>query len=461
MTMSRLLIIDDEAASCRTLKLHFSHMGYEVETAHSADEGLAKLTLKPADVVISDIRMPGRDGFSLLADVQEKFPGLPVIMITAFHDLDSTVAAMHGGAVDYILKPIDIEELETAVTNAENAKSSQDEEAGLVVDGVKTNNTIIGRSTQIKDVFKQIGMVSQSRVTALILGESGTGKELVAKSIHNASPDRNEPFIAINCAALVETLLESEMFGHEKGAFTGAIGARKGKVEVAGEGTLFLDEIAELSPRMQGKLLRLLEEREFTPVGGNKVLKSHARFITATNADLLDMVDKGDFREDLYYRLNVVSVNLPPLRERTGDIPLLVEHLLKKINKDIHKTIRRVPADVMEALVNYSWPGNIRQLENILMKAVVMAQGDSLNFAHLPDEVTGGGQIGMAGSYNQVAGCASPVGAMASLKDLEREHIMRVLAGTGWHKGKACETLGISRPKLERRIQEFNLAPNS
>jgi len=457
--MARLLIIDDEAASCRTLKLHFSHMGYEVETAHSADEGLAKLTLKPADVVISDIRMPGRDGFSLLAEVQEKFPGLPVIMITAFHDLDSTVAAMHGGAVDYILKPIDIEELENAVVSAENSKISDGDDDALLVDGAKTSMTIIGRSTQIKDVFKQIGMVSQSRVTALILGESGTGKELVAKSIHNASPERDEPFIAINCAALVETLLESEMFGHEKGAFTGAVSARKGKVEIAGEGTLFLDEIAELSPRMQGKLLRLLEEREYTPVGGNKLLKSKARFITATNVDLLDMVAAGGFREDLYYRLNVVSVNLPPLRERVGDIPLLVEHLLKKINKDIHKKIRRVPADVMDALINYSWPGNIRQLENILMKAVVMAQGDSLNFTHLPTEVTGSK---ISGLYTEASiDNPVPMGATASLKDLEREHILRVLASTGWHKGKACKTLGISRPKLERRIQEFNLSPSS
>ncbi len=455
--MSRLLIIDDEAASCRTLKLHFTHIGYDVETAADVDDGLAKMAQQAADVVITDIRMPGRDGFSLLAEVQARFPGVPVIMITAFHDLDSTVAAMHGGAVDYILKPIDIEELEAAVTKAESYRQSEDEEDALLVDGGQVNKTIIGRSTQIKEVFKQIGMISQSRVTALILGESGTGKELVARSIHNASPDRDEPFIAINCAALVETLLESEMFGHEKGAFTGAVGARKGKVEAAGEGTIFLDEIAELSPRMQGKLLRLLEEREYTPVGGNKVKNSAARFITATNANLLEMVDDGRFRQDLYYRLNVVGVTTPPLRERVSDIPLLVEHLLKKINKDIHKNIRRVPADVMDKLINYTWPGNVRQLENVLMKAVVMAQGNSLNIAHLPEEVIGGSPNGANGGSVQPT--ISSDGAMVSLKDLESEHIRRVLASTGWHKGKTCETLGISRPKLERRIQEFNLSP--
>jgi transcriptional regulator with PAS, ATPase and Fis domain len=299
-------------------------------------------------------------------------------------------------------------------------------------------------------------MVSQSRVTALVLGESGTGKELVARAIHTASPDAGQPFVAVNCAALVETLLESEMFGHERGAFTGAVNTRKGKVELAGEGTLFLDEVSELSPRMQGKMLRLLEEREYSPVGGTATKISKVRFITATNVDLAERARTGEFREDLYYRLNVVSIRIPPLRERRGDIPLLVEHLLKKINREIHKGIRRVPSHVMDALMAYAWPGNVRELENVLMKAVVLAQGDILNIAELPAEIVGQTTaIGATGQATVASAVRSP--SSASLKDVERDHIKQVLVEAGWHKGRACEVLGISRPRLERRIQEYGL----
>jgi DNA-binding NtrC family response regulator len=456
--MARILIIDDEEASCRTLKLHFTERGFDVETALSGLEGLEKLGAQAADVVISDIRMPDLDGLSLLEKVGERHPGLPVIMITAFQDLDSTVAAMHGGAVDYVPKPIDLEELETAVDRA-MALQAEDGGDGLVLDSGAAVGTIIGRSRAMKKVFKSIGMVSQSRVTVLILGESGTGKELVARAVHQASPDAAQPFVAVNCAALVETLLESEMFGHERGAFTGAVSARMGKVELAGEGTLFLDEVSELSPRMQGKLLRLLEEREYTPVGGSTGKISRARFITATNVDLAERVRSGEFREDLYYRLNVVNIQIPPLRERREDIPLLVEHLLKKINREIHRGIRRVPSHVMDALAAYAWPGNVRELENVLMKTVVLAQGDVLNIADLPDEIVSEGTANGPAGYaaeSLAAGSASE----ASLKDVERDHIKRVLASTGWHKGQACEILGISRPRLERRIQEYELSPD-
>ena len=304
----------------------------------------------------------------------------------------------------------------------------------------------------MKEVFKSIGMVSQSRVTVLVLGESGTGKELVARAVHRASPDAAAPFIAVNCAALVETLLESEMFGHERGAFTGAVSARKGKVELAGTGTLFLDEIGELSPRMQGKLLRLLEEREYSPVGSGKTLRSDARFITATNLDLAARVKEGEFREDLYYRLHVVNLGLPPLRERLDDVGPLVEHLLRRINREVRKGIRRVTSDVMDALIAFDWPGNVRQLENVLMKAVVMAQGDTLTLADLPAEIAAGRTNG------EGAETGGETGHM-SLKDIERRHIEEVLASTGWHKGRACEILGISRPRLERRLREFAIEP--
>jgi DNA-binding NtrC family response regulator len=362
---------------------------------------------------------------------------------------------MHGGAVDYVPKPIDLQELEAAVDRAMTLRAEEGGD-GLVVGAGVATGTIIGRSSAMKEVFKSIGMVSQSRVTALVLGESGTGKELVARAIHRASPDADHPFVAVNCAALVETLLESEMFGHERGAFTGAVNTRKGKVALAGEGTLFLDEVSELSPRMQGKMLRLLEEREYSPVGGTATKISKARFITATNVDLAERARTGEFREDLYYRLNVVSIRIPPLRERRGDIPLLVEHLLQKINREIHKGIRRVPSHVMDALMAYAWPGNVRELENVLMKAVVLAQGNILNIAELPPEIVGKtSATGATGQASVASAARAP--ASASLKDIERDHIERVLAETGWHKGRACKVLGISRPRLERRIQEYGL----
>lgn len=451
--VSKILVIDDDAASCRTLKLHYGHKGFVVDTASNANEGLDKLLETPADVVISDIRMPGRSGLELLQDIRERLPDVPVIMITAFQDLDSTVAAMHGGAVDYVPKPIDIDELDEAVDKALKIRA-EDDSPGLIIDSRETGGAIIGRSRAMKEVFKSIGMVSQSRVTALILGESGTGKELVARAIHMASPDAKAPFVAVNCAALVETLLESEMFGHERGAFTGAVSARKGKVEQACGGTLFLDEIGELSPRLQGKFLRLLEEREYSPVGSSKTMRSDARFIAATNVDLATRVKEGEFREDLYYRLHVVNIVLPPLRDRRGDIGPLVEHLLKRINREVRKGIRRISSEVMDALVAHDWPGNVRQLENTLMKAVVMAQGDTLTLADLPAELSGGSANGNGAAGNWQA----EQGGHVSLKDLERRHIEEVLSSTGWHKGQACEILGISRPRLERRLREFNIA---
>ncbi|MDP7602790.1 MAG: sigma-54 dependent transcriptional regulator [Alphaproteobacteria bacterium] len=448
--MPRMLIIDDEPASCRTLALHFGERGFDVETAHSAEQGLAELDRTGADVVVSDIRMPGRDGLSLLAEIRQRFEATPVIMITAFHDLDTTVAAMHGGAVDYVTKPIDLDELEDAIDKALGAQAqagnSGHEGGGLVVESGAAATELVGHSRPMQEAFKTIGMVSQSRVTVLLLGDSGTGKELVARAIHRASAEAAEPFVAVNCGALVETLLESEMFGHQRGAFTGAVATRRGKVALAGDGTLFLDEIGELSPGMQGKLLRLLEAREFSPVGSTKTLISNARFIAATNADLETRVTDGSFREDLFYRLNVVTIALPALRQRREDVPALAAHLLRRINRDIHRGIRHVSAEAMEALVAAPWPGNVRQLENVLTKAVVMAQGEVLALSDLPAELNHEGEVEPA-----------PADDGLSLREVERRHIGQVLEATGWHKGRACQILGISRPRLDRRIKEYAL----
>jgi len=462
--MVRILIVDDDDNSSRTLKLYFSSLGHEAETASNAADAYLAVTRQPPDVIISDICMPDEDGLSFLKRVRAKFPDIPVIMITAFQDMDSTVAAMKGGAADYIHKPIDIEELDLAVEQA-LASARHHEKDALVLDSQDATGTIIGRSRVMKEVFKAIGLVAQSRVTILIGGESGTGKELVARAIHKASDNADKPFVAVNCAALVETLLESEMFGHEKGAFTGAVNLHKGKVELAGEGTLFLDEIGELPPRLQGKLLRLLEEREYSPVGGAQTKISKARFVTATNVDLEAKVKLGEFREDLYYRLNVFSIRLPALRDRREDVPVLVEHLLKKIKAEVRQEIRRVPNDVLDALARYDWPGNVRQLENMLLKAVVTAQGGTLTMGNLPPEIRGckgakpsGLEIGGVEDSGQDVSTDPEI---KSLKLIERDHIIQVLNSTGWHKGRACEILGISRPRLDRRIVEYGLTGNS
>ncbi len=456
--MTRILIVDDEETSCRTLKLHFGQQGFDVDTVPSAGRCLEYLDENEVDLIISDIQMPGQDGLSLLQEIHSRSPDLPVIIITAFHSLESTVAAMRGGAVDYVTKPINLKSIEAAVERIifRRTKTHGD---GYVFSSDPSEETIVGKTTIMSDVFKAIGMVSQSFVTVLLLGESGTGKELAARAIHRASDVSESPFIAVNCAALVETLLESELFGHVRGAFTGAVSSRVGKVELAGDGTLFLDEIGELSPQMQGKLLRLLEEREYHTVGGTKTRKCSARFIAATNVDLKARVDSGKFREDLYYRLNVVKITLPPLRDRREDIPLLVEHLLHKINSQFYKGVTRVSAETMQALVNYDWPGNVRQLKNALVKAVVMDVGDTLNLTNLPKEIVS--QIpdnnGRADMTDKIPDEEDDETHIPSLKEVEERHIKKVLNNAGWHKGKACQILGISRPKLERRLVEYGI----
>lgn len=456
--MPRLLVIDDDEAIALTLKLHFGQLGFEVKSAATAMEGLSAMGQADYDVVVSDIHMPGHDGLWLLEKISESHPDVPVIMVTAFHDLDNTVAAMHGGAVDFVPKPIDLDELEQAVARALNTHGltpGDDDDLVMSDDVVAMPKGIVGSSRAMQNVFKAVAMVSQSPVTVLLLGESGTGKERISRAVHDASPQSKQPFMAVNCAALVETLLESELFGHERGAFTGAVTTQKGKVEAAGEGTLFLDEIAEMSMVMQGKLLRLLEEREYSSVGSTKVKKSKARFVAATNVDLKERVEEGRFREDLYYRLNVFSISIPPLRERRDDIASLVRHLLAKVNRETKKNIRRVPSDVMNALIRFDWPGNVRELENVLLKAAVLTTGDILLSTNLPDEIT-------MSAHEEDADTASVFGdvdELVSLKELEHQHIRRVLACTGWHKGKACEILGVSRPRLERRIDEFGLTP--
>jgi two-component system response regulator AtoC len=315
---------------------------------------------------------------------------------------------------------------------------------------------IIGATRAMRDIFKTIGVVSQSRATVLIQGESGTGKELIAKVIHN-NTNRNEPYIAVNCSAIVETLLESELFGHEKGSFTGAIGRKLGKFELAGNGTVFLDEISEMSVNLQAKLLRVLQEMEFERVGGKERVKVRARIIAATNRDLKAMVKEGRFRDDLYYRLNIVTITIPPLRERREDIPVLVDFLIKKINKDLHKNIAGVSKEMMEIFLQYRWPGNIRELENLLVRAAVIAHSQILGKVEFPD-LLGGGQSERNGEEGAAAKPGMDVsGRLLTLDEVEEKHIRLVISKIGRNKGEICEALGISRPTLERKLEKYSI----
>ncbi|MDX8412245.1 MAG: sigma-54 dependent transcriptional regulator, partial [Mariprofundaceae bacterium] len=353
-------------------------------------------------------------------------------------------------AVEFIHKPIDIDELDRVMDKLAAHAREADDDKVLRLEPDMEGAAVVGRSRLMQEIFKLIGKVSQTRSTVLIEGESGTGKELIARAIHDNTPKTTGPFVAINCAAIVDNLLESELFGHEKGAFTDAVTRKDGKFTLAGGGTLFLDEIGDMPANLQAKLLRVLQERCFERVGGKDMLPFKARLITATNRHLEEEVKKGNFREDLYYRLNVVRIHVPPLRERREDIPVLVAHLLNKISKDVGKLVTRIPVSVMADLVAYDWPGNVREMENMLVRAVVMTDSDILH-VDLP-----GGQERLAASASFPDAVVESA-IFRSLAEVESEHIGRTLRATGWHKGQACDVLGISRPRLERKISLYKL----
>jgi len=453
--MKKILIIDDDIASCRTLQLHFISQDYVVEMAHNVEDGLAVAKELQADVIILDIKMPGRSGLEGLPDFKNNHPDTPIIMITAFHDMGSTIEAMQLGAIEYIHKPIDINELDDAVSNALNRSEAMKNDLELAPHDQTDKSSMVGRSRMMKEVFKTIGLVASQPVTVLITGESGTGKELTARAIHNASDRSDGPFVAINCAALVETLLESDMFGHEKGAFTGAVNRQAGKFELANNGTIFLDELGELSQTIQAKLLRVLQEKEFTPVGGSHTKKTNARVIAATNVNLEAKVKKGKFREDLYYRLRVVTIEMPALRERSEDIMPLVQVLLGHINKELKRNINRLSQDTMTAFMAYDWPGNVRELNNILTKAVALCPGDIITPDLIPEEISHLVQeLPKSVSYAKADDGSAQ---LLSIDEMEKQHVLRVLNETNWHKGKTCEILGVSRPRLRRMMQHFNI----
>jgi DNA-binding NtrC family response regulator len=401
----------------------------------------------PFEGALLDHQLPDGDGLDLLGKLKQANPSSPVIMMTALSDNGLAIESIRQGAYDFIRKPMDPVELDAMLDSALRARSQS--RGAVEIEGEPISiNGIVGCSRAIVDVCKAIGRVATADATVLITGESGTGKEVVAKALHYHS-QRAGAFVPVNCSAIVETLLESELFGHEKGSFTGAAGLKQGRFELASEGTLFLDEIGEMAPALQAKLLRILQERRFERVGGEQSIRASARVVAATHRDLAVMVREGTFREDLYYRLNVVTLHLPPLRERIEDLPPLVEHLLRKSNRDLYKNVTRISSAAWAKLKEYHWPGNIRELENVITRAVVLARSDVLT----PDLLVLG----------EVA-CAAPADSesedavdMMTLDQLEERHVRAVLDYTRWHKGRSCAILGISRPALDRKISKYGI----
>ena len=440
--MTRILIVDDDRSIRRTLEKFLGGEGYEVTTAQDAPGAIA--AADGIDLMLLDLGLPGGSGFDVITALADRERKPTIVVVTARDDMQSTVKAIQLGAYEYMVKPIDIDRLRAVVTAALASRDSRSDLVELAMRGNDAGD-ILGKSPAIRDVWKHIGAVSTTRAPVLIRGESGTGKELVAKAIHNASQDRDRPFVAVSCTALAPGVLESELFGHVRGAFTGAVGDRPGRFELAGNGTIFLDEIAEIPLEIQAKLLRVLQERTFERVGDSKSIQLEARVIAATHRDLAQMVAKGTFREDLYYRLRVVEIQLPPLRERAGDIPILVEGLLAKINHDLGKEIRYVTPAALARLSAYAWPGNVRELENTLTRAAVLAKTDVLDETLLP--------LGPTATPST----DHPDATLPTLREIERRHIVRVLAQTEWNKRRACAILDISRPTLDRKIEEYGL----
>ncbi|PKL89019.1 MAG: Fis family transcriptional regulator [Ignavibacteriae bacterium HGW-Ignavibacteriae-2] len=449
--MEKIVVIDDDQSIRETLSNYLKRQKFDVYSAEDGVKGWELISNLLPDLVISDYRMPGFTGIEVLKKTKQLDPNIHFIIITAFDDMQTTIEAMQQGAYDFIEKPLEIEKLKLTIKRALENKTLSDKLDAIVgsnAESYELKNVIIGKTTVMKDIYKKIGQVSSNRVTVLLQGESGTGKELVARAIHYSGITKNSPFIPVNCTALTETLLESELFGHVKGAFTGSIKDKKGKFELAGDGTIFLDEISEISSNLQIKLLRVLQEKEFERVGGESMIKMEARIIAATNKNLVKLVNDGKFREDLYYRLNVVSVNLPPLRDRRDDIQPLVYHFLNKINKELHKSVSKIPDDVINILEKHEWIGNVRELENALMQGVVLSKGDVLEKENilLPKVESHPYEFDNYLNY--------------SLNDIEKIHIERVLKGVNWDKPKAAKILGISLPTLYSKIDNYKLGVN-
>lgn len=442
---TKILVADDEEGMRSSLVDWLREDGYDVFAVEDGFKAIDKVKSEYWDILLVDLKMPGMDGIEVLREVSKIKKDIPVIIITAYATVDTAVQSMKEGAYDYIVKPIDPEELSLCIKKIIEHQKLVRENILLKKELAKSYQfqDLIGESHKMQEVFQLIRTVAPTASTILILGESGTGKELTARAIHNSGPRKDKPFIALSCGALPETLLESELFGYEKGAFTGAGSQQKGKFELADGGTIFLDDISEISPKTQIDLLRVLQEREIRRLGGEEVIKVDVRVIAATNRDLKKLVEEKKFREDLFYRLNVITINMPPLKERKEDIPLLIQHFLKKFNIQISKSIEGVSREALVILMNHSWPGNVRELENAVERAVVIASEPQIWSRDLPPEITQQTSSSIIGSK--------------TLEELEKEHIKKVLVEKDWDIQKAARFLGIHRSTLYNKMKKYKL----
>jgi two-component system NtrC family response regulator len=452
--METILIVDDEKNYLVVLEALLSSEGYEVMTAHNAQDALHLMQEADLDLIITDMKMPAMSGMQLLEESKKIKPEVPIIMMTAFGTIEMAVEAMKKQAYDYIAKPFKNEELKLTVKKAlENYRLiKENRRLREALSERYRHGNIIGRSKPMLKIYDLVGKVAQSKASILIAGPSGTGKELIAKAIHYESPRKERPFVSINCGALTETLLESELFGHEKGAFTGAIAMKKGRFELADGGTLFLDEIGEMPPSLQIKLLRVLQEMEFERVGGTRSIKVDVRVLSASNRNLKEEVAEGLFREDLFYRLNVITIEVPPLRERSEDIKLLVHHFIEKYRKDDGKGEIEISPEAWKALYQYHWPGNVRELENVIERAVVLRSDNFIRIEDLPIELSGNQEeLDVEGFI--------PLNAplQQTLEAIEEKLIRRALKNCDNVQSRAAELLGITKSLMQHKLRKYNI----
>ena len=443
----KIMIVDDEMIVRESFRHWFEKIGHEVDTAASGPDALKKLEQTPFDLLFVDIKMPGMNGIDLLQRIKAEYPDTTVVIITAYGSIETAVTAMKLGASDYLLKPFKPDHLTLVMEKINQQRKLTSEYRYLKdrLEHITRFDNIIGNSAPMEKIFDMIPEVAESDASVLLTGESGTGKELVAKAIHAKSRRAKRPFIAINCGAVPDSLLESELFGHKKGAFTGAVHDRKGFLEVVSGGSLFLDEVGEISPKMQIDLLRVLEEKKITRVGDSLSIEVDFRLISATRRDLQREVSQKRFREDFYYRINVIQIHLPPLRERKDDIPLLVNHFLEKYSRETVKHVDRISADALRRMREYSWPGNVRELENVIERAVVLARSRTLGIDSFPFLKSG----------------TAPEPGGRTLQEVELAHICRMLEENEWNISRTAGVLGINRVTLHKKIKRYGLTPTS
>jgi DNA-binding NtrC family response regulator len=444
----RILVVEDEEKLRRVIELQLVSAGFEVDQAGTAEEGL-KLADR-ADLILTDLRLPGMDGLELIRAIRRQNAATPIVVITAFGTVESAVEAMKAGAFDFLPKPFSMDHLMAVVHKALEVRSLRDENRKLREELVRRYSfeNIVGRSPAMQEIFATIERVAPTRATVLIAGESGTGKDLIARAIHYQSPRRDRPFVKINCTAIPENLMESELFGYEKGAFTGAVTSKPGRFELADTGTVFLDEIGDVPPNIQVKLLRVLQEREFERLGSNRTRQIDVRVIAATNADLRAALEQGAFREDLYYRLNVVPINVPPLRERKEDIPALAEHFLRKYAAEFSSPVKAISDEALQVLLGHHWPGNVRELENVIERSLVLCSGEILEAADI--------RLDTAPRNSRAAGEPLLPEGM-TLEEHERELIRKALERAQGNKSQAARLLGLSRNALRYRLSQMGL----